>query len=204
MSSPETASYRIAVDCMGGDKGPAEVVAAVRARPLRGLEFLETNWCWWAVDGDGPPLLVGPDFAGSPRIELRHAAEVIEPTDKPMQAVKSKKDASMIRAFELLKAGEVDAVVSTGNTKVLVGAGLLKLRTVAGAERPSLATIWPRRRGHFIMLDAGANPESTPEQLVHNAVLGSLYASATLGVGKAAHRPAHRRHRGGEGRRSYQ
>ena len=180
MSEPK--SYRIAVDCMGGDKGPAEVVTALRiALPELGAG---DKLVLFGRETELNPLLAKAGLAGDARLEVRHTSEVIAMDDKPMQAIKSKKDASMIRAFEALKAGEVDAVVSCGNTKVLVGAGLLKLRTVAGAERPALATIWPRRKGHFIMLDAGANPEATPEQLVHNAVLGSLYAKATLDVAR--------------------
>jgi hypothetical protein len=82
----------------------------------------------------------------------------------------------------MLKAGEVDVVVSTGNTKALVAAGTIKVRPMEGAERPALAAIMPRREGHFIMLDVGANPEATPAQMVHNAVLGSIYAQSALGI----------------------
>ena len=180
--SESKSSYRIAVDCMGGDKGPAEVVSAVR---MALSELGEADkLILFGRETELQPLLDKAGLAGNARIELRHASDVIAMDDKPMQAIKSKKDASMIRAFEALKAGQVDAVVSTGNTKVLVGAGTLKLRAIAGAERPALATIWPRRKGHFIMLDAGANPEATPEHLVHNAILGNLYARATLGIEK--------------------
>lgn len=176
----ESKSYRIAVDCMGGDKGPAEVVSAVRLA-LRELGPAD-KVVLFGRETELRPLLDKAGLAGNARIELRHTGEVIGMDDNPMQALKSKKDSSMLRALDALKAGEVDAIVSCGNTKVLVGAGTLKLRAIEGAERPALATIWPRRRGHFIMLDAGANPEATPRQLVHNAVLGSLYAKASLGV----------------------
>jgi glycerol-3-phosphate acyltransferase PlsX len=175
-------SYRIAVDCMGGDKGPAEVVSAVRLA-LRELGEAD-KVVLFGRETELQPLLDKAGLAGTARIELRHCGEVIAMDDNPMQALKQKKDSSMLRALDALKAGEVDAVVSCGNTKVLVGAGLLKLRAIAGAERTALTTIWPRRQGHFIMLDAGANPEATPGHLVHNAVLGSLYAKATLGIAK--------------------
>lgn len=175
-------SYRIAVDCMGGDKGPSEVVAAVKSA----LPELAAADRLVLVGNDAvlTGLLAKAGLAGESRIEVRAASEVILMTDKPMQAIKSKKDASMMRALDMLKAGEVDAVISTGNTKVLVGAGTLKLRAMPGAERPALATIWPRHGGHFIMLDAGANPEAAPEHLVHNAVLGALYAQSLLGIAR--------------------
>lgn len=181
MSASQTA-YRIAVDCMGGDKGPAEVVAAVR---LALAQLAATDRL--VLVGREPeltPLLEKAGLAREPRIEIRHADEIVRMDDKPMQAIKSKKDASMIRALEMVKAGEADAMVSTGNTKVLVGAGTLKVRPLVGAERPALAAILPSDKGSFILVDAGANPESTPDHLVHNAVLGSLYAHAVLGIAK--------------------
>ena len=175
-------SYRIAVDCMGGDKGPSEVIAAVRLA-LGDLDPAD-KLVLVGRDAELSVLLAKAGLSGDARIEIRDASEVIMMTDKPMQAIKSKKNASMMRALDMLKAGEVDAVVSTGNTKVLVGAGTLKLRAMPGAERPALATIWPRHGGHFIMLDAGANPEATPEHLVHNAVLGSLFAQSILSIAR--------------------
>jgi len=104
--------------------------------------------------------------------------------DKPMQAMKSKKNSSMIVALEMLKKGEVDAVVSTGNTKVLVGAGTLKVRLLPGVQRPALSAIMPRKRGYSVLVDVGANPETTPEQLVHNSVLGALYSISILETAK--------------------
>ena len=178
----ETHSYRIAVDCMGGDKGPAEVVHAVALA----LEKLEASDKLILV-GQEPvlsPLLRLAGLHTNPHIEVRHAPDAITMTDKPMQALKSKKNASMIVAFEMLKAGEVDAVVSTGNTKVLVGAGTIKVRMMPGCQRPALTAILPRKSGFTIMVDVGANPETTPEQLVHNSVLGALYSIAMLSTKK--------------------
>ncbi|MDR2983119.1 MAG: phosphate acyltransferase PlsX [Puniceicoccales bacterium] len=181
-TSAGSKSYRIAVDCMGGDKGPAEVVFAA----AMALEDIgpEDTLILIGQEEILTPLLQKAHIVDNPRIKIHHASEIIAMDDKPMQAIKSKKDASMIRALEMVKAGEADAMVSTGNTKVLVGAGTLKLRPMPGADRPALAAIMPNHRGHFILMDVGANPESTPEHLVHNAVLGSLYAQAALGMEK--------------------
>jgi len=181
MEAPRRA-HRIAVDCMGGDMGPSEAVAAAALALKEGL-----------VGPEDALILVGNEeilrllarehrIRPGPRVDFRHAPGIIQPDDTPMTALKAKKDASMLVAIEMLKAGEVDAIVSTGNTKVLVGAGTIRLRTMEGAERPALAAIMPRREGHFVMLDVGANPEALPEHLVHNAILGRIYAQSALGI----------------------
>lgn len=175
-------SYRIALDCMGGDNGPSEVVlgAKLALRDLAPQDKL---------------ILVGKEkllrnlarksgLEGNPQIEIRNAEDVVEMEDKPMQALKSKKFASMLVALDMLKAGEADAMVSTGNSKVLVGAGTVKLRPLPGAERPALAAIMPSNTGQYVLMDVGANPETTPEQLMHNAVMGAAYARSALGVEK--------------------
>ena len=179
---PAKAGHRIALDCMGGDMGPSEAVAAVALALKEGL-----------VGPDDRITLVGNEevlrllarehkFRPGGRVDIHHAAGIVLPDDAPMGVLKGKKDASMLVALELLREGKVDAVVSTGNTKVLVGAGTIRLRTMEGAERPALAAIMPRRQGHFVLLDVGANPEATPEHLVHNAVMGRVYAQSALGI----------------------
>ena len=101
--------------------------------------------------------------------------------DKPLAALKAKKDSSMVRAIELVKGGGAAALVSCGNTGALMAGGnAARLRMIEGVERPALAAVIPREHGHFILIDAGANPESTAEQLVHNAILGAHYARVVL------------------------
>ena len=173
---------RIAVDAMGADLGPAEVVAAVQ---LALSEFPDLNPI--TLVGDEAvlkPLITSQGLNGHPSLRLFHASEVITMDDKPIPALKRKKDASMFRAIELVKSGEAAAVVSCGNTGALMAGGTIKLRTLDGIERPALAAIIPRKNGHFILIDAGANPEAEPEHLVHNALLGTHYARIVLGVAK--------------------
>jgi len=171
---------RIAVDAMGGDLGPAEVVEAVKLA-LRQYPALN------------PITLVGDEAILTPlvnrinthrrhQVSIHHASEVVTMDDKPLMALKRKKDSSMVRAIELVKDGHASVVVSCGNTGALMAAGTLRLRTMEGIARPALAAVVPRENGHFILIDAGANPEAKPEHLVHNAILGSHYCRVMLGI----------------------
>ncbi|MGH7996911.1 MAG: phosphate acyltransferase PlsX [Opitutaceae bacterium] len=171
---------RIAVDTMGGDLGPAEVVAAVKlALPeLGGLSPIVLV----GDEGVLQPLVKSAGLDRSPSVSMMHASETIEMDDKPLAALKKKRDSSMLRAVELVKSGEAAGVVSCGNTGALMAAGTLRLRTLDGVGRPALAAIIPRAGGHFVLIDAGANPEARSDHLVHNAILGSHYCRVMLGV----------------------
>jgi glycerol-3-phosphate acyltransferase PlsX len=180
MGIPSGETGRIAVDAMGGDLGPSEVVEAVR---LAFRQYPDLN----------PITLVGDEAVLRPllgripperrdQVSIHHASEVVTMDDKPLMALKRKKDSSMIRAIELVKEGHASVVVSCGNTGALMAAGTLRLRTMEGIARPALAAVVPRENGHFILIDAGANPEAKPEHLVHNAILGSHYCRVMLGI----------------------
>ena len=175
------ASSRIAVDAMGGDLGPVEVVAAVKLA----LHHATLN----PITLVGDEAILGPlvsqaGLGRNARLSILHASEVITMDDKPLNALKRKKDSSMVRAIELVKNREAGVVVSCGNTGALMAGGTLRLRPMEGIARPALAAICPRERGHFVLIDAGANPEAKPEHLVHNAILGSHYCRVMLGVAK--------------------
>lgn len=180
MVSTSGSAARIAVDAMGGDLGPAEVVAAVKLA-LHASGTLNPI----TLVGDEAvlrPLIAEAGLAGDARLSVYHASEVVTMDDKPLNALKKKKDSSMVRAIELVKAHEAAVVVSCGNTGALMAGGTLRLRTMEGVVRPALAAICPREGGHFVLIDAGANPEAKPEHLVHNAILGSHYCRVMLGV----------------------
>jgi glycerol-3-phosphate acyltransferase PlsX len=180
MASTPRATSRIAVDAMGGDLGPLEVVAGVK---LALQQYPKLNPI--TLVGDEAvlgPLLAQADLRCDHRLSIHHASEVITMEDKPLTALKRKKDSSMVRAIELVKTGEASVVVSCGNTGALMAGGTLRLRPMEGITRPALAAICPREGGHFVLIDAGANPEAKPEHLVHNAILGSHYCRVMLGV----------------------
>ena len=174
------AAGRIVVDAMGGDLGPSEVVAAVK---LALHQYGALNPLLLVGDeAQLLPLLRDAGLQRSNRLSVLHASEVITMEDKPLNALKRKKDSSMVRAIELVKNREAGVVVSCGNTGALMACGTLRLRTMEGIARPALAAICPREGGHFVLIDAGANPEAKPEHLVHNAILGSHYCRVMLGV----------------------
>ena len=165
---------------MGGDLGPSEIVIAVK---LAFQQFPELNPV--TLVGDEAilqPLIAAAGLLRNPRLSLLHASEVITMEDKPLMALKRKRDSSMVRAIELVKNGDASVVVSCGNTGALMAGGTLRLRTMEGIARPALAAVVPREGGHFVLIDAGANPEARPEYLVHNAILGSHYCRVVLGV----------------------
>lgn len=180
MVTHSASAGRIAVDAMGGDLGPTEVVAAIR---LALNQYHTLNPI--TVVGDQAvldPLLRDAGLSRNPRVSVQHASEVVTMDDKPVLALKKKKDSSMVRAIELVKNGDASVVVSCGNTGALMAAGTIRLRTMEGVGRPALGAIVPRQGGHFVLIDAGANPEAKPEHLVHNAILGSHFCRVMLGV----------------------
>jgi len=170
---------RIAVDAMGGDLGPAEIVEAVK------LALADEAIDPITLVGDEAELrrlLAAAGLSGHPKIAILHASEVITMEDKPLQALKRKKDSSMVKAIDLVKSGDARVAISCGNTGALMAGSTLRLRMMDGVDRPALAAVIPRDGGHFILIDAGANPDAKPEHLVHNAILGANYAKVILGV----------------------
>lgn len=165
---------------MGGDLGPAEVVAGVKLAQKRDPQLDPIT-----LVGDQAllePLIQEAGLSLGPNISIFHASEVVTMDDKPLMALKKKKDSSMVRAIELVKNGDASVLVSCGNTGALMAGGTLRLRMMEGVNRPALAAVIPRQGGHFILIDAGANPEAKPEHLVHNAILGSHYCRVMLGI----------------------
>ncbi|PXA02965.1 phosphate acyltransferase PlsX [Coraliomargarita sinensis] len=173
----------IAVDTMGGDLGPTEFIRGL----LYATEELKLD-CNFTLVGKGRLLerllKVRKLHVDPSTIQIHHAAEVIGMHEKPVQALKKKKDSSMLQAIGLVKDGKADAMVSCGNTGALMAGGTLRLRPLEGVDRPALGIIIPSRKKPCVLIDVGANPESDATNLLHNAVLGSNYAKAALGIEK--------------------
>ena len=168
---------RIAVDAMGGDFAPKEIVRGA-------VEAAKKYDCEIVLVGDEEQIraeLHGEDPAAL-RISIVHASEVIGMNEHPAEAVRSKKDSSVVVATRLVKDGSCDAVFSAGSTGAAVAAAQLILHRIRGVGRPSIATPMPTPDGVTLMLDSGANVDSKPEHLVQSAVMGSLYAQYVFGI----------------------
>ncbi len=167
---------------MGSDMGPEELILGVKAFLAEDKGQYEV-----VIVGDEEvtvPLMLRHGILKDSRVKSYNAKEVITMEEKPIQALKQKKDSSMIRAIEIVKIGSADAVLSCGNTGALMAGGTIKLRTMAGIERPALGTVIPGKKKNFIMIDVGASPDPKPESLVDNAILGANYAKVALGIEK--------------------
>lgn len=161
----------VAVDAMGGDKAPAEIVAgAVRARHELGV----------------PVLLVGrPEEIGDASgLDVLAASEVIAMAADPGRSVRTMKDSSLVRAAEAVRNGRASAMVSAGNTGATMASALLRMGRIRGVSRPAIATPIPRpgAEAPTILLDAGANAECRGEWLVQFAQMGAVFARERFGV----------------------
>ncbi len=169
---------KIALDAMGGDFGPPNLVAgAVMAlQEYRHIEKL------FLV---GDPAQIEAELkkhgCSDARIEIRAATQVVEMSDRAVEAVRRKKDSSISRAVDLVKHHEADAVVSAGHTGAAVAACTIKLRTLPGIDRPGIAAVLPTETNVFVLIDAGANIDARPEHLLGYAIMGSVYSRHVLG-----------------------
>jgi glycerol-3-phosphate acyltransferase PlsX len=171
-------SYRnmkIAIDAMGGDHAPKEIVlGAMKAIS----EYKDIH-----ITLVGDESKIKQYVTSAERIEILHTDEVILPTDEPVRAVRRKKTASMVLAAQQVADGKADACISAGNTGALMAAGLFVVGRIEGIERPALSPTLPTIGGEgFLLLDVGANVDAKPEHLLQYAIMGSIYAEKVRGV----------------------
>ncbi|OQP17886.1 phosphate acyltransferase PlsX [Geobacillus zalihae] len=167
----------IAVDAMGGDHAPGEIV--------RGALMAAAHFPDIEITLIGDEAKIRPHVAGEERISIIHTDEVIEADDEPVRAVRRKKNSSMVRMAEEVKEGRAEACISAGNTGALMAAGLFVVGRVAGIDRPALAPTLPTLDGRgFVFLDVGANVDAKPEHLQQYALMGHAYAKNVRGVEK--------------------
>ena len=175
-----TVTPRIAIDAMGGDVGPATIIAGIsRARRKdRALLF----------DLFGDEALIKPELARfaqlADAVTIHHTAESIAATEKPSQAIRRAKTTSMGLAINAVKEGTAHAALSAGNTGALMAIAKLALRTMPGIDRPALAALLPTMNHDLVMLDLGANTECDAQNLVQFAVMGAAYSRSVFGVAK--------------------
>jgi glycerol-3-phosphate acyltransferase PlsX len=157
---------RVAVDAMGGDDAPGEIVAGA-AR---------------AASAEVRPILFGPAGLDTLGLELVEAADTIEMDEHPVEAVRAKPGSSLVSAVRAVAAGEADTVVSAGSTGAMLAASLLHIRRLPGVHRPGIAVVLPARRGPSVLIDSGANADARPEHLLQFAHMGAVFAQEVLGI----------------------
>jgi glycerol-3-phosphate acyltransferase PlsX len=129
-------------------------------------------------------VLVGPRALDTGGLELVESATTIAMDEKPGEAVRAKRDSSLVTACRLVREGKADAAVSAGNTGAMLAAGLVEIRRLRGVNRPAIAVVIPARRGPSVLIDAGANADARPEHLRQFAHMGSVFAQEILGVAR--------------------
>lgn len=165
---------RIALDAMGGDHGPEELIGgALLAVKQTGLDV--------TLVGNRQILQshldrLGADNTGLSHIQIVHASEVVEMGESPVDAIRKKKDASVLVAFELVRQGQVDAAVSAGNSGATMAAAVRKLGRMEHVSRPGIASIFPTLKKPVVMMDVGANVDCRPQHLFQFAVMASAFS----------------------------
>ncbi len=168
---------QLAVDAMGGDHGPIEVVngalSFARANPRDRLILVGDERTIREIAGELPT-----------NVSVVHASQVVAMHEHPALVLREKKDASILVATDLVKRGEADAVVTAGHTGAAMAAGVLRLGRLPRVDRPALAVQMITSAGSLVLLDIGANPDSTPEHLAQYARMGAIFSERVLGVAR--------------------
>src|SRR6266508_1984221 len=160
---------RVAVDAMGGDRAPEEIVAG--ALDARSEDIVPILY--------GPVDVLGPLAGG---LEVVHAPSIVGMNEKPADAARAKRDSSLFSACRAVGEGSADVVVSAGNTGAMLAAGLLEIRRLPDVHRPAIAVPIPARRGPSILIDGGANADARPEHLLQFAHMGAIFAQEMFGA----------------------
>lgn len=168
---------RIAIDAMGGDHAPEEIVAGA----LLAANEYDAELTLVGDEARVRSLLRGP---GADRIAVVHAPEAVPMDQHASAALRGSEKTSLGAAVNLVKNGEADAVVSAGNSGAFLAIALIRLRTIEGIARPAIATVWPTLKNNVVLLDSGANVDCRPEWLEQFGIMGSAYATAVLGIEK--------------------
>lgn len=168
----------VAVDAMGGDNAPGEIVkGAVEA--INAEKKIKVF-----LVGKEPAITaeLGKYTYNPEQVEIVHAEEVIEMAEPPVMAIRKKKDSSLVKAMNMVKAGECDALVSAGSTGAVLVGGQVIVGRIKGVERPPLAPLIPTAEGVTLLIDCGANVDARPSHLVQFAKMGSVYMENVMGI----------------------
>ena len=168
----------IAVDAMGGDNAPAEIVKGA----VESLDKAKNLKVTLVGREDDVRAELSKYTCDPNRIDVIHASEVIEMAEPPVMAVRNKKDSSLVKCMYLVKEGKCDALVTAGSTGAFLVGGQIIVGRIKGVERPPLAPFIPTVNGRCLLLDCGANVDARPSQLVQFAKIGSAYVKKVCGI----------------------
>ncbi|MDR2401278.1 MAG: phosphate acyltransferase PlsX [Deferribacteraceae bacterium] len=169
---------KIAVDAMGGDNAPHEIVRGA----IKAVQTYDIDVVLVGIEDVVREHLKQLLPRGDPRLTVVHADQVVNMDDKPSQIIRGKRRSSLHVGLGLVRDGEASAFYSAGNTGAVMATAILILRTLDGIDRPAIATALPSLNGHSVLIDAGANVDSKVENYLHFAIMGSAYAKAILGI----------------------
>jgi len=168
---------RIVVDAMGGDNAPKETVkGSVMAVNEYGVDLILTG------DSKAVEEELQKYQYDKSKIRVIHTTEIITTNEPPVAAIKKKKDSSMVVGMKLVKDGEADAFISAGSTGALLAGSLFIIGRIKGIDRPAIAPIIPGKNGIFMIIDAGANADCKPKNLLQFATMGSIYFKHVLKI----------------------
>lgn len=169
---------KVALDAMGGDNAPAEIVKGAVDAARKEKEV----YIYLVGQEDKIQAELSKYDYDKTQIEIVHASEVIETAEPPVNAIRRKKDSSMVVGMKLVKEGKADAFVSAGSSGALLVGGQVIVGRIKGVERPPLAPLIPTEKGVSLLIDCGANVDARPSHLVQFAKMGSIYMEHVLGV----------------------
>lgn len=168
---------RIAIDAMGGDNAPRAIIdGSIQALLEYGVELYLVGL------KDEINKYLGEEYRSNSKVNIIEATEIINFDEAPVNAIKHKKDSSMVVGLKLVKEGTCDAFISAGSTGAFLAGSLLKVGRIKGIDRPALSPLIPTLKGSCMIIDAGANMDCKPRNLQQFAVMGSIYMEKVMGI----------------------
>ena len=169
---------RIALDAMGGDNAPSEIVKGA----IEALSLDSSIYIYLVGKTDSINVELAKYTYDKTRVEIVEAPEVIETGDPPVLSVRRKKESSLVKAMYLVKNGEADAFISAGSSGAIIVGGQTIIGRIPGVERPPMAPLIPTSKGVSLLVDSGGNVDARPSFLVQWAKMGSIYMRDIIGI----------------------